>query len=63
MDYKKFLIPIRENGCACANCGRKLRPIDLVADCADCGAIFCQTCVEEGVLQSHQCEEDEEEFF
>lgn len=63
MDYTKMLIPLRAKGCACANCGRSLRPTDLIADCADCGAIFCKQCVEDGSIQNHHCEEDEEEFF
>ncbi len=47
MDCKMILIPLRQSGHACANCK----------------AIFCQQCVEDGILATHKCEEGEEAFF
>lgn len=44
-------------GFACSNCGELLHKDDVVEACSDCGAIFCEECVKEGALKSHECDE------
>ena len=48
-------------GFACAFCGRSINPGDEFTDCADCGAICCKPCAEAGVLETHECDYDDEE--
>ena len=47
---------------SCNECGRNLRETDRVIDCADCGAIICERCVNNGNADAHVCENDEFEF-
>ena len=46
---------------ACVVCGSSLYK-KYTAICSDCGANFCQTCVEDGTFASHSCEELEDEY-
>ena len=50
---------IGSEGFACANCGQLLHSDDMVEVCADCGAIFCQECVEDESFENHSCDECE----
>lgn len=43
-------------GFSCANCGTDIRPDDPVAVCSDCGAVFCKSCAENGLLEDHDCD-------
>ena len=56
MDYTKYLKPIGSDLFSCNCCGKQLHREDKVADCADCGAIFCEACVKAGALNDHVCE-------
>lgn len=47
-------------GWGCYRCGSSIDRGDYLADCPDCGAVFCRSCVEDGSFGSHICEEDEE---
>jgi hypothetical protein len=42
---------------SCSCCGKPLQEDDLVVDCADCGAIFCEECVRNGKVKSHECDD------
>ena len=54
---------IGTNGFSCSNCGKVLSSSDMVEVCNDCGAIFCEECVNENALKNHVCEyEDDGEF-
>ena len=54
------LKPIGCHGFSCVCCGKKLLPHEEVFVCADCGAVICQTCANEGEAEAHVCEEDME---
>jgi hypothetical protein len=45
-------------GCSCCGCAIPVGALFL--DCADCGAIFCEDCVNDGSFDNHCCEDDEE---
>ena len=55
------LILERDPLMACVVCGNSLYK-KYTAICSDCGANFCQTCVEDGTFASHNCEELEDEY-
>jgi predicted RNA-binding Zn-ribbon protein involved in translation (DUF1610 family) len=55
------LRPIGCNGFACSCCGDSLLPHHAVFVCPDCGAIICQTCTDNGEVDAHVCEKEEEE--
>lgn len=61
------LVTATHGGMGCAHCGTTIKPGDKYADCADCGAIFCENCVRDGTYEHHDCEdydwddEDDEE--
>lgn len=57
IDYTKYLKPIKSKMFSCYCCGKSLKENDLVVDCADCGAIFCEECVRNGEMNNHKCEE------
>ena len=61
VDYTKYLKPIKSRMFNCSFCGKSLKETDLVIDCADCGAIFCEDCVRNGEIEAHECEEDFED--
>lgn len=50
------------NGLGCACCGASIKKGDKFLDCADCAAIFCYECCENGNFDNHSCEELEAEF-
>lgn len=56
-DHTKDLWPISHGGCACVACATGLKPGDLHLDCPDCGAIFCESCVQDGTFEGHKCED------
>ena len=56
-DYTKSLETATHGGMGCAHCGTSIKPGDKYADCADCGAIFCEKCVRDGILEHHDCED------
>ena len=56
-DYVKDLYAAEHNAYGCANCGKPINRGDLMLDCPDCAAIFCETCVRDGSFESHQCED------
>lgn len=60
-DYTKYLTPIGQAGLFCAGCGRYLKATDLVVDCPDCGAIYCESCVRDGTFENHSCEDEEDD--
>lgn len=60
MEERKFLRPMQTGGCACAECGSPLEYGDMAGECRDCGAIICARCIEDGVLETHVCDEEEE---
>lgn len=47
-------------GAACSNCGTSLNHKFGLA-CPDCGALFCEDCLPDFVL-NHKCEADDEDF-
>lgn len=57
IDYTKFLRPIGSKFYSCSCCGKGLKEDDLVVDCADCGAIYCEECVRNGEMSVHLCDE------
>lgn len=52
--------PLGTNGFSCFFCGHPIAPNEPVTECADCGAICCKKCAEDGVLDEHHCEDDDE---
>jgi hypothetical protein len=44
-------------------CDNQLQPTDLIIECPDCGAIFCQECVDDGFFSTHECEEYQNDEF
>lgn len=63
VDLISFLEPIGRGGYGCAMCGHSLRATDKAIDCADCGAIICESCVRSGAFPSeHICDEEELEI-
>ena len=59
INYTNHLTRIGSRMYSCSCCGRALNEDDLVVDCADCGAIFCEECVRDGEINSHECEVDD----
>lgn len=55
--YVKYLKPIGNNFYACNGCGKDLREGDLVCDCAECGAMYCEECVRDGTFENHDCQD------
>lgn len=56
-NYVADLIAAEHNGYGCAHCGHPIKRGDLMLDCPDCAAIFCETCVRDGTFENHQCED------
>lgn len=52
--------PIGVNGFACNCCGEPQLPHNTVWICPDCGAVICQNCVDNGDVESHICDEEDE---
>ena len=50
IDYTKYLAPIPSSGFNCNGCGNPIEKGGLFCTCADCGAMYCQTCVRDGTL-------------
>lgn len=57
IDYTKYLTRISCGFYSCSCCGKSLKENDLVVDCSDCGAIFCEECVRNGEVEKHQCDD------
>ena len=43
----------------CSVCGKPVDESEMEV-CADCGAIFCPECVEDGEFDDHECEDLED---
>lgn len=45
-------------GMACGICGNKIKKDEKYGICADCGMIFCRSCMEEngGEIPDHDCD-------
>lgn len=54
-------ITIGVDGFNCMICGDSIGANDPVAVCPDCGGIICKSCAENGGLEDHDCEPEEEE--
>lgn len=63
IDYTKYLKPIGVSGFVCVDCGKSLSTCDRYCECPDCGAIFCEDCVINYVLNNHICEYDDMEPY
>ena len=63
IDYTKYLKPIGVSGFVCVDCGKSLSTCDRYCECPDCGAIFCEDCVINYVLNNHICEYDNMEPY
>ena len=57
-DYTQYLTPIPSSGFRCNGCCTPLDKGSLFCDCADCGAIYCAECVENGTFEAHTCEDE-----
>ena len=57
-DYTQHLTPIPNSGFSCDGCGASLNKGSLFCGCADCGAIYCAECVENGTFEAHTCEDE-----
>lgn len=53
---------LNTNGFACCECGREIKPDDDAAVCPDCGGVFCKPCAENGALENHVCDDNEEDW-
>lgn len=42
----------------CSWCWEPINKGSLFCDCADCGAIFCEKCANDGSFEEHKCEEE-----
>lgn len=66
-DYKKDLYPASDSAYGCAHCGHPINRGELMLDCPDCAAVFCEECVTSGVFENHNCEdynwEDDDDDF
>lgn len=58
---EKIRLRVSHASVHCDGCGRLIRPhVHHLAACADCGALFCETCVTDGTFDAHVCEDDDE---
>lgn len=51
--------PSRSSLNACCACGEAIAPGQPFVTCADCGGLFCRSCVEDGTFDGHECEPDD----
>lgn len=56
-EYIKDLAPASHGGMGCVHCGSAIKRGELHLDCPDCAAIFCETCVRDGIFENHQCDD------
>lgn len=52
--------PIGVRGFACNCCGEEQLPHNEVFVCPDCGAVICSKCVDNGEIENHVCDEEDE---
>lgn len=59
---EQILLRVSQASVYCDGCGQLIRPhVNFLAACADCGALFCETCVTDGTFNEHVCNDDEVE--
>lgn len=55
-DWIRCLTPISSSGFSCS--GTPLEKGRLFCECSDCGAIYCEECVKNGMFEAHTCENE-----
>lgn len=54
---QKLLTMGAMTGIACSCCGESITQGKRYLACPDCGAIFCEACVQEGTYANHDCQD------